>query len=279
MRSTTGARRAGIGAEARRRVRLGAAVVVTAALGLGLAGCNGYQSTSPSAARKHVAADGTTAAFAQGADGPVDCRKAKCVALTFDAGPSVRAPQIMSILRKYHVHATFFTLGKNHVMKHPQMVRDMVAQGDEVETLTWSHQILTKISSSEIRKEITEGRDAVQKVTGVRPMLLRPPQGRTSSKVTAIARDLGMAEVVWSANGQDYRTTDSALIAKRILQQTKPDGIILLHDLVDPTNKGYNGTVASIAPIVSTLQARGYTFVTVSQLLAPGTPQPGKVYK
>ena len=131
------------------------------------------------------------------------------MALTFDAGPSVRTPQILAILAKYHVHATFFTLGKNHVMVHPQMVKDMVAQGHEVETLTWSHQILTKISKSEVRKEITEGRDAVQKVTGVRPTLLRPPQGRTSPTVTRIARQLGMAEVVWSANGADYRTTDS----------------------------------------------------------------------
>jgi peptidoglycan/xylan/chitin deacetylase (PgdA/CDA1 family) len=155
----------------------------------------------------------------------------------------------------------------------------MVAQGHEVETLTWSHRILTKISEADVRKEITEGRDAVQKVTGVRPTLLRPPQGRTSDKVTKIARELGMAEVVWSANGADYKTTDSALIAKRILKQTKPDGIILLHDLVDPTGKGYNGTVASVAPIISALQHRGYTFVTVAQLLAPGRPVPGKVYK
>lgn len=255
------------------------ALAATVALGLGLAGCNGYSSTKPSAARAHTSANGKAAAFAQGADGPVDCRKAKCVALTFDAGPSVRTPQILAILNKYHVHATFFTLGKNHVRKHPEMVREMAAQGDEIETLTWSHQILTKISASEVRKEITEGRDAVEKVTGVRPTLLRPPQGRTNDKVTGIARDLGMAEVEWSANGADYKTTDSELIAKRILKQTKRDGIILLHDLVDTTGRGYNGTVASVAPIISTLQSRGYTFVTVSQLLAPGTPVPGKVYK
>lgn len=268
MRSTTTARRS----------RVLAGVLATAALVLGLSGCDGYDSTSPASARKHVAASGP-AAFAKGPDGAVDCRKAKCVALTFDAGPSVRTPQILAILAKYHVHATFFTLGKNHVMVHPQMVRDMAAQGHEIETLTWSHQILTKISKAEIRKEITEGRDAVQKVTGVRPTLLRPPQGRTSDTVTAIAKDLGMAEVVWSANGADYKTTDSALITKRILAQTKPDGIILLHDLVDPTNVGYNGTVAAVPGIISALQSRGYTFVTVSQLLAPGTPQPGKVYK
>lgn len=252
--------------------------LLVAALAIGLTGCDGYRRTTPATARKHVAASGPTA-FARGAGGPVDCRKAKCVALTFDAGPSVRTPQILSILSRYHVHATFFTLGKNHVMVHPQMVEDMAAQGHEVETLTWSHQILTKISRAEVRKEITEGRDAVEEVTGVRPTLLRPPQGRTNDTVTGIARDLGMAEVVWSADGADYRTTDSALITKRIVKQTGRDGIILLHDLVDPTNKGYNGTVAAVPGIISTLQARGYTFVTVSQLLAPGTPQPGKVYK
>jgi peptidoglycan/xylan/chitin deacetylase (PgdA/CDA1 family) len=262
----------------RRRARALTTLAAAAALTFGLSGCNGYHSTSPATARQHVSATGA-AAFAPGPGGPVDCRKTKCVALTFDAGPSVRTPQILAILARYHVHATFFTLGKNHVMVHPQMVRDMVAQGHEVETLTWSHQILTKIGSDEVRKEITEGRDAVQKVTGVRPMLLRPPQGRTSDKVTRIAKELGMAEVVWSANGADYRTTDSKLIASRILKQTKPDGIILLHDLVDPTNRGYNGTVASVAPIISTLQKRGYTFVTVEQLLAPGKPVPGKVYK
>ncbi|MYS24631.1 Peptidoglycan/xylan/chitin deacetylase, PgdA/CDA1 family [Streptomyces sp. DvalAA-14] len=261
-----------------RRIRVLAALATTAALAIGLTGCDGYDSTSPADARKHLPAAGA-AAFAAGPNGPVDCRKAKCVALTFDAGPSVHTPQILGILSKYHVHATFFTLGKNHVMVHPEMVKDMVAQGHEVETLTWSHQILTKISKAEVRKEITEGRDAVQKVTGVRPTLLRPPQGRTSPAVTAIARDLGMAEVEWSANGADYKTTDSALITRRILGQTKRDGIILLHDLVDPTNRGYNGTVAAVPGIISALQARGYTFVTVSQLLAPGKPQPGKVYK
>ncbi|SEO85781.1 polysaccharide deacetylase family protein [Actinacidiphila rubida] len=255
-----------------------AALLTTGALVLGLAGCNGYDATAPAAARDHATTAGQ-ADFASGPNGTVDCRKAKCVALTFDAGPSVRTPQILAILRSHHVHATFFTLGKNHVMVHPEMVRQMAADGHEIETLTWSHQILTKISKAEVRKEITEGRDAVEKVTGTRPTLLRPPQGRTSGTVTAVAKDLGMAEVEWSANGADYRTTDSALITSRILKQTKPDGIILLHDLVDPTNHGYNGTVAAIPGIITALQARGYTFVTVRQLLAPGVPVPGEVYK
>ncbi|MER6983679.1 polysaccharide deacetylase family protein, partial [Streptomyces carpinensis] len=216
---------------------------------------------------------------ARSPSGSVDCRKARCVALTFDDSPSVRTPQILDILRRYGVHATFFTLGKYHVVKYPGTVRRMAAQGHEVETLTWSHRILTEISPADVREEITRGRDAVATVIGRRPVMLRPPQGHTSPTVTAICRRLGMAQVLWSASASDYQTTDSALITSRILARTGPGGIILLHDRVDPTNRGYNGTVAAIPGIVSGLEARGYTFVTVTQLLAPSKPRPGEVYE
>jgi peptidoglycan/xylan/chitin deacetylase (PgdA/CDA1 family) len=259
------------------RLRTLAAALATAVLAVGLAGCDGYQATSPATARKQAPVS-DPAPFAQGSGGPVDCRRAKCVAITFDTGPSVRTPQILSILRAHHVHATFFTIGQN-VMKYPATARAMAAQGNEMETLTWDHEILTSISAADVRQEIVQGRAAVRQVTGEVPTLLRPPQGRTSDAVTAIARDLGMAEVEWTATASDFETTDPALITQRILDQTKPDGIILLHDHVDPTNHGYNGTVAALPGIISALQAKGYTFVTVSQLLAPGKPQPGLVYK
>jgi peptidoglycan/xylan/chitin deacetylase (PgdA/CDA1 family) len=242
-----------------------------------LTACNGYDATSPATARKQATASGDRT-FAQGPTGTVDCRKAKCVALTFDTGPSVHTPEILGYLRQYHAHATFFTLG-TQVMRYPSTARAMAAQGNEMETLTWDHEILTSIGTADIRREITQGRDAVQKITGIRPTLLRPPQGRTSDAVTAICKQLGMAQVEWSATASDYATTDSALITSRILQQTKPDGIILLHDSTDSSNVGYNGTAAAVPGILSGLEAQGYTFVTVAQLLAPGTPQPGKVYK
>lgn len=190
-----------------RRIPALAAVAAASVAALGLSGCNGYHATSPASVRKHATASGRKA-FAKGAHGAVDCRKAKCVALTFDTGPSVRTPQILKILRRYHVHATFFTLGKNHVLKHPQPTRDMAAQRHELETLTWSHRILTKISKSEVRKEITEGRDAVEEVTGIRPALLRPPQGRTGGSVASVCRGVEMSEVEWSASASGYRTND-----------------------------------------------------------------------
>jgi peptidoglycan/xylan/chitin deacetylase (PgdA/CDA1 family) len=260
-----------------RRARSLGAILATAAMALGLVACNGYDATSPASARKQVSVSGAKA-FAQGPNGMVDCRKTKCVALTFDTGPSIHTPEILGYLRKYHAHATFFTLG-TQVMRYPATARQMAAEGNEMETLTWDHEILTKIGKADVQREITQGRDAVQKITGIRPTLLRPPQGRTSDTVTGVAKRLGMAEVEWNDTASDYATTDSALITSRILKNAKPDGIILLHDSTDHTDQGYNGTAAAVPGILSGLEAQGYTFVTVAQLLAPGAPQAGKVYK
>jgi peptidoglycan/xylan/chitin deacetylase (PgdA/CDA1 family) len=202
----------------------------------------------------------------------VDCRVARCVALTFDAGPSRYTPRLLDILKAEHVHATFFMLGKNHVLNYPDLVRRISDEGHDLGNHTWTHQILTKIDEKEARLEITRTQDAVQKVTGRKPTLMRPPQGRTDETVSRICRELGIAQVLWSVTAKDYRTTDSALIEKRVLDQVKRDGIILLHDI-------YEGTVPAVPGILAGLKKRGYTVVSVSELLAPAKPEPGAVYK
>ncbi len=202
----------------------------------------------------------------------VDCRKAKCVALTFDAGPSEHTPRLLDILKKEKVHATFFMLGKNHVADRPADVRRIDAEGHELANHTWSHQVLTDIAPEEARKELSRTQDAVEKITGKKPRLMRPPQGRTDEEVSRISRELGLAQVLWSVTAKDYQTDDSALITERVLEQTERDGIILLHDI-------YRGTVPAVPGILAKLKQRGYTIVTVSQLLSPAEPEPGMVYR
>lgn len=245
--------------------RAGLAAALVTALTFTLGGC-GMQTTAPGSARAEAASD------AKGSFGSVDCRKAKCIALTFDAGPGKDTPRLLDILEEKKVPATFFLLGRDHVLKHPDTVRRIAAEGHEVANHTWSHEILTDRKPDEIRAELKRTQDAIAAITGTKPRLMRPPQGRTDDTVSEISKELGLSQVLWSTTAKDFSTNDSALIRKRTLDQAGKDGIILLHDI-------YEGTVPAVPGIIDTLKERGYTFVTVPQLMAPAEPRPGTVYR
>ncbi|RXS79028.1 polysaccharide deacetylase family protein [Streptomyces sp. TM32] len=264
-----------------------AGLLTATSLVLALSSCTSYDVTAPADARADAPAADVKAkdarlAAAKDAKGSrkttsargaeVDCRKAKCVALTFDAGPSENTNHLLDILKREKVHATFFMLGKNHIEKRPAEVKRIDAEGHELANHTWSHQILTDIRPETAWGEISRVQDAVRKITGKSPTLMRPPQGRTDKDVSKISKELGVAQVLWSVTAKDYETNDSALITKRVLEQTERDGIILLHDI-------YRGTVPAVPGILKELKKRGYTVVTVSQLLSPAKPEPGMVYR
>ncbi|MFG2140310.1 polysaccharide deacetylase family protein [Streptomyces sp. NPDC048650] len=267
-----------------------AGLLAATSLVLALSSCATYDVTAPADARDDAASatdakngdgaksddgakngDGAKSGDAAGrAD--VDCRKAKCVALTFDAGPSENTNRLLDILKKEKAHATFFMLGKNHVAERPAEVKRIDAEGHELANHTWSHKILTDIEPAEAKRELSRVQDAVKKITGKSPRLMRPPQGRTDEDVSQVSKELGLAQVLWSVTAKDYQTNDSSLITKRVLEQTERDGIILLHDI-------YKGTVPAVPGILKELKKRGYTVVTVSQLLSPAKPEPGMVYR
>ncbi|MGY0019540.1 polysaccharide deacetylase family protein [Streptomyces sp. cg35] len=258
----------------RRGFRAVAVLAVAGTLALGLSGCTQYDTTSPSGARKAGAVDAKAGGARSTADrfGTVDCRRAKCVALTFDAGPSENSPRLLDILKDKKVPATFFLLGKNHIAKHPELVRRMAREGHELASHTWDHKILTDIDDAQIRDEFKRTDDAVERLTGKRPTLMRPPQGRTDDHVGELAKEEGLAQILWDVTTKDYTTTDSALIQKRAVDQTRRDSIILLHDI-------YRGTVPAVPGIIDALKQKGYVFVTVPQLFAPGTAEPGRIYR
>ncbi|MFF8288783.1 polysaccharide deacetylase family protein [Streptomyces sp. NPDC016309] len=249
------------GTKSPRRRKAAVSLLAVASLVLALGGC----------AAERVA-PGSARADAKGEPGPVDCRKLTCIALTFDAGPGKDTPHLLDILKEKKVPATFFLLGQRHVDRYPDVVRRIAAEGHEVANHTWTHQILTDLEPDEIRQELSRTQDAIADITGRKPTLMRPPQGRTDETVADISRELGLAQVLWSVTAKDYSTTDSALIRQRTLDGAKKDGIILLHDI-------YDGTVPAVPGIIDELKRRGFTFVTVPQLLAPAKAEPGTVYK
>ncbi|MBB5934746.1 polysaccharide deacetylase family protein [Streptomyces zagrosensis] len=244
------------------------AVAGVLSLALALSGCSSEQSdaTSPASARSKAGDD------AKGKIGAADCAKAKCIALTFDAGPGKDTGKLLDTLKDKKVPATFFLLGKNHVKKHPDLVRRIAKEGHEVANHTWSHPRLTDLEPAEARKELSLTQDAIAEITGHKPTLMRPPQGRTDKDVSKVSKELGLSQVLWSVTAKDFSTTDSALITKRVLDQSDRDGIILLHDI-------YDGTVPAVPGIIDALHKRGFTFVTVPQLMAPAVPKPGEVYR
>ncbi|MFD4370388.1 polysaccharide deacetylase family protein [Streptomyces sp. NPDC058486] len=244
-----------------------AVVLAAATLMLTLGGC-GVDPITPQAARAESGGDDKLGAEPR----RVDCARVKCIALTFDAGPGKDTPHLLDVLKEKQVPATFFLLGHKHVDRYPKVVRRIADEGHEVANHTWSHRILTDLDEAEIREELSRTQDAIEKITGRKPVLMRPPQGRTDSTVSDVSRELGLAQVLWSITAKDYSTTDSALIEERVLTQAHRDGIILLHDI-------YDGTVPAVPEIIDELQRRGYTFVTVPELLAPGTARAGAVYR
>ncbi|MFF3947461.1 polysaccharide deacetylase family protein [Streptomyces sp. NPDC001902] len=201
-----------------------------------------------------------------------DCTVEKCVALTFDGGPGATTPKLLDILAEKKVRATFFVQGKGHTDTYPQTLRRMARNGHEIGNHTWSHKVLTELDARQVSDELTPVQNDVRRITGHAPTLMRPPQGRTDDDVSAVMRELGLAQVLWSVTAKDYATTDTALITRRVLDQTKRDGIILLHDR-------YRGTIPAVPGIVDALRRRGYVLVTVSELMAPAVPRPGTVYR
>jgi peptidoglycan/xylan/chitin deacetylase (PgdA/CDA1 family) len=163
--------------------------------------------------------------------GTVDCREAKCIALTFDAGPSENSAKLLDVLKEKQVPATFSLLGKRHIEKYPELVKRMATEGHEVARHTWDHKILTEVKPVEIHEELEKPDDVIEKRTGKRPTLMRPPQGRSDDTVHKICRELGLSEVLRSVTAKDYKTYDPKVIQQRVLKRSTRDGIILLPDL------------------------------------------------
>ncbi len=201
------------------------------------------------------------------------------VALTFDDGPNPPyTNRILDVLRREHVRATFFLVGRA-VAAYPQTVRRIVADGNAVGNHTWDHAHLIVESPREVRSELQRTSDAIARASGVRPVLMRPPFGARDPAVLAEARRMGYRVVMWSVPlPNDWEQPGDATIARRVIDKVEPGSIIVLHDgnrgLVCARGHRSPGTacdrgqdVAATREIVETLRARGFRFVTIPQLI------------
>lgn len=184
----------------------------------------------------------------------------KQLLLTFDDGPDPEyTPKILKILNNYDVEAIFFCVGKK-VRKYPDIVKKMVAKGHVVGNHTWTHSWkFTFAGTDQVRKELLDVERLIDKITGKRPRLFRPPFGVTNPIIAKAVQELNYNTVGWS-----IRSLDTVLkpdrMKLRVMHQIDPGKVILFHD-------NRKGTVEMLPEIIEDCISHGYEFAGVEEVL------------
>jgi peptidoglycan-N-acetylglucosamine deacetylase len=198
------------------------------------------------------------------------------IAMTFDDGPhATNTPKLLDMAAKRHIKLTFFVIGQC-VEQNPAVLRREVAEGHEIGNHTWSHPDLAKLSDEGVRTQLQQTEDIIVKTTGIKPKLMRPPYGALTKRQRQwVNRDFGYKIILWDVDPVDWKRPGSNVVAQRIIAGARPGSIILSHDIHPPT-------IAAMPQVFDTLLAKGFKFVTVSELIslaqtsptpAPSTPQ------
>jgi peptidoglycan/xylan/chitin deacetylase (PgdA/CDA1 family) len=185
------------------------------------------------------------------------------VALTFDDGPNPPfTSQILDVLRRYNVKASFFDVGYL-AQRYPDLVQQEMADGHIVGNHTWDHAHLPALSTNDITSEINNTSDELQKTTGTRPTFFRPPYGETDARTLTVINNLGLTTFMWNNMAYDWLKPAPSVVSFRVTNVARNGMIILLHD----GGGNRTNTVAALSLIIPNLQARGFRFVTLQQLV------------
>ncbi|CAM4523861.1 N-acetylmuramoyl-L-alanine amidase/peptidoglycan/xylan/chitin deacetylase (PgdA/CDA1 family) [Paenibacillus endophyticus] len=186
----------------------------------------------------------------------------KRVALTFDDGPDTEiTSDILVILKENEIKATFFIVGKQ-AKAHPEMVKRIVKEGHVIANHSWSHPNFNKLTIEESLKQIKDTQDQLEAISGLRPLLFRPPYGELNEERVKAVHELNMAVVNWSVDTMDWSGITAPAILKIVNKQVYSGGIVLQH-----STSGRGNTVEALELMIPQLREKGYTFVTVPEML------------
>jgi peptidoglycan/xylan/chitin deacetylase (PgdA/CDA1 family) len=191
------------------------------------------------------------------------------IALTFDDGPNwLYTPQVLDILKRYKVKATFFLIGKN-VEAAPGVAKRIAEDGHCIGNHTYDHPDLLLDTMGEVKNQIKKAEDIIKKTTGVTTYLLRTPYGAEDHRVLVEAEKLGYVIVQWSVTcGNGGKEISSDIIIKNVVSEVKNGAIILLHDGNRLSkNPNRDELIKGLPAIIESLQKEGYIFVTIPELL------------
>ncbi len=196
---------------------------------------------------------------------PIYCvqRDQKMASLTFDAAwGNEDTQQLIDILGKYNVKATFFVVG-DWVDQYPESVKALHDAGHEVMTHSNHHDHFNSLTADQIAADLTASCDKIEAVTGVRPTLFRPPYGEYDDHVITATRELGLEPIQWDVDSLDWKDLSASEITKRVTSKVEAGSIVLFHNAAKHTPE-------ALPSILETLIQDGYTLVPVSQLILPG---------
>jgi len=183
------------------------------------------------------------------------------IALTFDDGPKpYGTPVILSALEQHRDKATFFLVGKQ-AARFPAIVARIAADGDEIGNHTFDHYRLPTLPLQKVPGELERNRAIIRRITGQTMYLFRPPGGRTNPQIQTIADSLGYTTVFWRVDSGELApdmTPDR--VFERVTSNVRNGDIILLHN-------GDKNIVAALPRILDNLSSRGFSCVTVSELM------------
>jgi peptidoglycan/xylan/chitin deacetylase (PgdA/CDA1 family) len=186
----------------------------------------------------------------------------KLIALTFDDGPApANTPILLDQLRRHDAHATFFVVGRG-VQEHPGLARRIVAEGHELGNHTHTHVSPLEASDAEMRDEFDNASRAICEVA-LPPAVMRPPYGKRPAELAGIAAACGMRTILWSIDSRDTAELGPAAVAGEVVTRARPGDIVLMHDGAGRREP----TLRAVPIILEALSARGFRFVTVSELL------------
>lgn len=187
----------------------------------------------------------------------------KWIALTFDISwGEERAEPILDVLENTGLNKATFFLSSPWARDHPEIVKRIADMGFEIGSHGHKHANYSEMTDEEIRKQITTSTHILAEVAGNRPTLIRLPNGDFDKRVLRISEELNYKVIQWDTDSRDWRNPGVEEIVKRVVDQAHKGDIILMH-----ASDSSKQTHLALPEIINKLQAKGFTFVTVTELI------------
>ncbi len=181
----------------------------------------------------------------------------KVVALTFDDGPTKnKTDKVVEILNKNKANATFFMVGNKISYQNKPTILNVLNNGNEIGSHSYSHKMFTRMKDEEILEELTNTNNNFKEITGEDLYLVRPPYGSSNQRVRSTVEN---PFILWSIDTLDWHSKDALKVYEEVISKVEDGDIILMHD-------SYDSTLAALEEVLPKLYTMGYKVTTVSNL-------------